>query len=73
MAASVSVQIDLGSQDPAMDTSTAMVKTVLPKRRRISLAQARENALAILSEAEKRRADFAEEEARRSAVWESQG
>lgn len=40
------------------------------RHHRVSIAEARRTALAILTKAERRRAAFAEQEAAREAVWE---
>ena len=62
------------SRDPTGDGAPETAATVgAPERatrRRISMGQARRTALAVLAEAEARRAAFADEEARRVAVWE---
>ena len=52
------------------ETSSVAVSKELSGRRRISLRRACAIAEQALLDAEERRAEFAEEEARRSAVWE---
>jgi hypothetical protein len=73
MASPSSVMIaDPWLQERRRETSTVLGMAVYAPRRRMSVAEARSVALAILYESEARRIRFAEEEARRSAVWEEQ-
>jgi hypothetical protein len=65
-----SVPPPLAPFDRRRETSTILRLYAPTRRRRISLAEAREIALSVLAEAEKRRADFSAQEARLIAIWE---
>lgn len=61
---------DISRRERGAETSTVIAPTRPSAGRRVSLAEARRIALAVMAEAEARRAAFAEEEAAREAVWE---
>ena len=56
--------------DRRRETSTVLRLYAPTRRRRISLAEARQIALSVLAEAEKRTADFSAQEAKLIAIWE---
>lgn len=58
--------------DRRRETSTILRLYAPTRRRRISLAEARQIALSVLAEAEKRRADFSAQEARLIPIWEAE-
>jgi len=64
------MNLDLPDRQERLDPSTVLHTAVTRRDRRLSLAEARQTALTVLAEAESRRAQFAEDEARRTAVWE---
>ena len=63
---------DIPTRERSAETSTIIAAARPSEGRRISIAEARRIALAVMAEAESRRAAFAEEEAKVGAVWEEQ-
>lgn len=65
------VSYDLADTLREGDSSTTLARMLVPWKRKMTLAEARQRALEMLKEAEARRERFAQEEAAHASVWEA--
>jgi hypothetical protein len=72
ISSSTTAVADPSLRIPERDTATAPSVSQAVSRKRISIGQARRLALAVLAEAERERAEYADEEARIAAIWEDE-